>query len=107
MQMKQCILMTLLTLVARLSFAGEVPIAIKELAKKQQTPVAEYVFHGKTLFLLDSRGKCCDLGASVYTADGELYCRYIGLAGAWESKCQRFDEEAEFVREIEPASSGF
>lgn len=105
--MKQLTLMTLLTFAAQLSFAGEVPIAIKELARKQQTPVAEYVYHGKSLFLVDSRGKCCDLGASVYTADGELYCRYIGLAGAWESKCQQFDQEAEFVKEIEPRSSGF
>jgi hypothetical protein len=38
------------------------------------------------------------LGASLYNEKAELICRFIGIAGAWESQCADFDEKAIFIR---------
>ncbi len=81
-------------------FAMEVPHEIYSNFIEKGVDVSEYEFSSQRLFLVDSRGQCCDLGATLYDSKGVKYCRYIGIAGAWEEKCKTFESTAKFVKKF-------
>jgi hypothetical protein len=81
------------------SIAGELPSTLESYSRKG-VEIQEYIFNSTRVYLIDSRDKCCDLGATVYNTEGEVFCRYIGIAGAWEEACKGFDESSEHVKTI-------
>ena len=81
------------------SIAGDLPPTLDSFSRKG-VEIQEYIFNSSRVYMIDSRDKCCDLGATVYNTEGEVFCRYIGIAGAWEEKCKGFDENSEHVKTI-------
>lgn len=86
--------------------ASEIPAAILALSTKHKVSIKEYLYEHQSLYMIDSRDKCCDLGASVYDQIGSIFCRYVGIAGAWESKCSDFDKKAKFIKTIKADNDG-
>ena len=68
--------------------------------KKSQVSITENKYKNKNVFVVDRTKACCDLGATVYNQNGEVACKFIGLAGAWENKCSDFSKNNKIIRFI-------
>ena len=104
--MKKRFLLSLIVSISCSVNASDTPDKIKEMFTDKGVFIDEYTFNSKRVFLIDGREECCDLGAQVYDINGETYCRYIGIAGAWETKCTDFDKNAKFIKKHSPKNEG-
>lgn len=83
------------------SFAN-IPKVLEQQFLNQNIPVQEVVFKNRHLYLVDLRKQCCDLGAQVYTKEGDFYCGLVGIAGAWTDNCIGFDEQVKYIKTYKP-----
>ena len=62
--------------------------------------ISEFSYQDGRVFVVDRTKACCDLGATMYNQEGEEKCKFIGFAGAWESKCKNFSANSTLIRHI-------
>jgi len=87
-----------------LATEDDIPIWLRErLAKLPQSffknvVVSQYIYKDKVVYVFDNTRTCCDLGATMYAADGAVQCSLIGIAGRWQAPCSDFVTSNKLVK---------
>ena len=81
------------------NWLGEEIVKFRQ-GKSFPVTVTEYLYNGKNVFVV-SANICCDLGATMYSEEGQKICVLIGFSGSWEEKCNEFPRAGKWLRTID------